>query len=74
MFIVASVSCIYGLGNVHDYEALAIKIQRGEQIKRDQFLRRLTDIQYRRSGIEFKQGMYHVLGDTVEVFLPAATR
>ena len=57
-------------GNVHDYEALAIKIQRGEQIKRDQFLRRLTDIQYRRSGIEFKQGMYHVLGDTVEVFPP----
>ncbi len=70
VLIVASVSCIYGLGNVHDYEALAIKIQRGEQIKRDQFLRRLTDIQYRRSGIEFKQGMYHVLGDTVEVFPP----
>src|SRR3989344_194793 len=70
VLIVASVSCIYGLGNVTDYEALAIKIQRGEPVKRDQFLRRLTDIQYRRSGIEFKQGMFHVLGDTVEVFPP----
>ncbi len=68
--IVASVSCIYGLGNVEDYEALAIKIERGQQIKRDQFLRRLTDIQYRRSGMDFKQGMVHVLGDTVEVFPP----
>src|SRR3989344_718176 len=70
VLIVASVSCIYGLGNVEDYEALAITVQRGEQIKRDAFLRRLTDIQYRRSHMEFKQGMVHVLGDTVEVFPP----
>lgn len=70
VLIVASVSCIYGLGNVTDYEALAIKIKRGDAIQRDTFLRRLTDIQYRRSGMEFKQGMYHVLGDTVEVFPP----
>ncbi|HLD71495.1 MAG TPA: excinuclease ABC subunit UvrB [Candidatus Peribacteraceae bacterium] len=70
VLIVASVSCIYGLGNVTDYEALAITIKCGEPVKRDQFLRRLTDIQYRRSGIEFKQGMFHVLGDTVEVFPP----
>ncbi len=70
VIIVASVSCIYGLGNVEDYEALAITLRRGDQIKRDQMLRRLTDIQYRRSGIEFKQGMYHVLGDTVEIFPP----
>ncbi len=70
VIIVASVSCIYGLGNVEDYEALAIKIEHGQHIKRDQFLRRLTDIQYRRSGMDFTQGMYHVLGDTVEVFPP----
>ncbi len=70
VLIVASVSCIYGLGNVQDYEALAIKVTRGEPVKRDTFLRRLTDIQYRRSGADFKQGMYHVLGDTVEVFPP----
>lgn len=71
VLIVASVSCIYGLGNVEDYEALAIKLERGQQIKRDQLLRRLTDIQYRRSGMDFKQGMYHVLGDTVEIFPPS---
>src|SRR5207245_1970273 len=70
VLIVASVSCIYGLGNVSDYEALAIKLERGQPIKRDQLLRRLTDIQYRRSGNDFKQGMYHALGDTVEIFPP----
>jgi len=71
VLIVASVSCIYGLGSVSDYEALAITLKRGDPIKRDQLLRKLTDIQYRRSGIEFKQGMFHVLGDTVEIFPPA---
>ncbi|MFA5273394.1 MAG: excinuclease ABC subunit UvrB [Candidatus Peribacter sp.] len=70
VLIVASVSCIYGLGNVKDYEALAIHLDKGQPIQRDTLLRRLTDIQYRRSGIEFKQGMYHVLGDTVEIFPP----
>ncbi len=71
VLIVASVSCIYGLGNVEDYEALALKLERGMPIKRDQLLRRLTDIQYRRSGMDFKQGMFHVLGDTVEIFPPS---
>ena len=71
VLIVASVSCIYGLGSVADYEGLAITVRRGEQRKRDTFLRQLTDIQYRRSNIEFKQGMFHVLGDTVEVFPPS---
>jgi len=68
--IVASVSCIYGLGNVSDYEALAIKLERGMPIQRDKLLRRLTDIQYRRSNLEFKQRMFHALGDTVEIFPP----
>jgi len=71
VLIVASVSCIYGLGNVRDYEALAITVKRGEPVQRDKFLRRLTDIQYKRSNLEFKQGMVHVLGDTVEIFPPA---
>lgn len=70
VLIVASVSCIYGLGNVHDYEALAIKLERGQSIQRDQLLRKLTDIQYRRSNMEFKQRMFHALGDTVEIFPP----
>ena len=72
VLIVASVSCIYGLGNVESYEALAVTIKRGEVIQRDKLLRRLTDIQFRRSHLEFKQGMYHVLGDTIEVFPPSA--
>lgn len=72
VLIVASVSCIYGLGNVENYEALAIPLERGQQWKRDTLLRRLTDIQYKRSNMEFKQGMYHVLGDTVEIFPPSA--
>ena len=71
VLIVASVSCIYGLGSVEDYEGLAIKVKRGEQRVRDTFLRELTDIQYKRSNIEFKQGMFHVLGDTVDIFPPS---
>lgn len=70
VLIVASVSCIYGLGDVESYEALAIKLERGQPIQRDKLLRHLTDIQYRRSNMEFKQGMFHVLGDTVEIFMP----
>ena len=72
VLIVASVSCIYGLGNVEDYEALAITLKRGQPLQRDKLLRQLTDIQYRRSSMEFKQGMFHVLGDTVEIFPPGA--
>ena len=70
VLIVASVSCIYGLGNVEDYEALAITLEVGMPMQRDKLLRQLTDIQYTRSSLEFKQGMYHVLGDTVEIFPP----
>jgi excinuclease ABC subunit B len=68
VLIVASVSCIYGLGSVADYEGLAITIKKGERRVRDTFLRELTDIQYKRSNIEFKQGMFNALGDTVDIF------
>lgn len=71
VLIVSSVSCIYGLGDVQDYESLALKITRGMPFQRQRFLRLLTDIQYTRSGMNFKQGMFHVLGDTVEVFPPS---
>lgn len=70
VLIVASVSCIYGLGSVEDYQAFAIEIKRGEERKRDKLLRHLTDIQYNRSQMDFKQGMFHVLGDTLEIFPP----
>jgi excinuclease ABC B subunit len=68
VLIVASVSCIYGLGSVEDYNALAQEIKVGDMIVRDRFLRQLTDLQYTRSNIEFKNGMFHVLGDVVEIF------
>ena len=70
VLIVASVSCIYGLGDVSDYEALSINLECGQQIQRDKLLRKLTDIQYTRSGMEFRQSQFHVLGDTVEIFPP----
>ncbi len=70
VLIVASVSCIYGLGDVESYEALAIHLERGMPVQRDKLIRRLIDIQYRRSSMQFKQGMVHVLGDTIEVFPP----
>lgn len=70
VIIVASVSCIYGLGSVEDYNALAQTIKVGDVIARDRFLRHLTDLQYARSQLEFKNGMFHVLGDTVEIYPP----
>ena len=72
VLIVASVSCIYGLGSVEDYEELAIKLKKGETHKRDKLLRHLTDIQYTRSNMDFKQGMFNVLGDVVEIFPPSS--
>jgi excinuclease ABC subunit B len=72
VLIVASVSCIYGLGDVQSYEALAITIKRGEMIKRDKLLRKLADIQYTRSHLDFKPGMFHVLGDTIEIYPPSS--
>lgn len=70
VLIVASVSCIYGLGDVEDYTSFKIELKVGEERKREKLLRHLTDIQYTRSHMEFKQGMFHVLGDTVEIFPP----
>ncbi len=72
VLIVASVSAIYGLGDVSMYENLAIDLKVGDFVKRDKLLRKLTDLQYTRSHLEFKQGMFHVLGDTVEIFPPSS--
>jgi excinuclease ABC subunit B len=71
VLIVASVSCIYGLGSVEEYGNIAIELKAGKNYKRDKFLRHLTDIQYTRSQLEFRRGMFHVLGDTVEVYPPS---
>ncbi len=68
VLIVASVSCIYGLGNVQDYTALTIDLAKGELRKRDKFLRQLNDIQYERNDTDFSRGKFRVRGDVVEIY------
>ncbi len=66
--IVASVSCIYGIGSPEDYEAMSIKVTCGERRQQDKFVRQLTDIQYQRNDIDFHRGTFRVKGDIVDVF------
>ena len=68
VIIVASVSCIYGIGSVEDYDGLAVSITAGERRVRDKLLRQLTDIQYQRNDIDFHRGAFRVRGDVVDVF------
>lgn len=68
VIIVASVSCIYGLGSPEDYEGLLLFLEGGQQIGREEILKRLVDIQYERNDIEFQSGSFRVRGDCVEVF------
>src|SRR5436190_3163209 len=65
--VVASVSCIYGIGSKEDYEAMVIPIRSAMEMTRDHFLRRLVDLQYTRNDIEFERGQFRVRGDTVEL-------
>ena len=71
VIIVASVSCIYGIGSVEDYDGLSINVEVGERKVRDKFLRQLTDIQYQRNDVDFHRSTFRVRGDVVDVF-PAA--
>ena len=66
--IVASVSCIYGIGSPDDYAEMSITVTRGERRQQDKFVRLLTDIQYQRNDIDFHRGTFRVKGDTVDVF------
>jgi excinuclease ABC subunit B len=68
VLIVASVSCIYGIGSVEDYGEMSVKIQKGETRKRDKLMRHLTDIQYRRNDIDFHRGTFRVRGDVIDIF------
>ena len=68
VLIVASVSCIYGLGNVSDYTAMTVDLKVGETRKRDKMLRQLNDIQYKRNDTSFSRGTFRVRGDTVEIW------
>ncbi len=69
VLIVASVSCIYGLGSREDYEALSEHFKIGQKIKRNELLRRLIKIQYERSDIAFLRGQFKVKGDTIYINL-----
>ncbi len=71
VLIVASVSCIYGLGSPANYLDLSIPLKVGTKIKRDKFLRRLTDLQFTRNDINLQRGTYRVRGDVIE-FIPAS--
>lgn len=68
VIIVASVSCIYGLGSPADYKQMMIRIARGEMLDRDELLRKLVDILYNRNDIEFVRGTFRVRGDVVELW------
>jgi excinuclease ABC subunit B len=66
--IVASVSCIYGLGSPSDYKRMMVRLAKGEVVERDQLLLKLVDIQYQRNDIAFERGKFRVRGDTIEVW------
>jgi excinuclease ABC subunit B len=68
VIIVASVSCIYGIGSVEDYGSMALHVTKGEQRRQDKLIRHLTDIQYQRNDIDFHRSTFRVRGDVLDVF------
>lgn len=69
VIIVASVSCIYGLGSPSEYMAMSVPVEKGQFFVRDEFLRRLVDIQYARNDYDFQRGFFRVRGDVVDIHL-----
>jgi excinuclease ABC subunit B len=68
VIVVASVSCIYGLGTPQEYIDRMVRLRVGEQVERDRLLRRLVDVQYTRNDLNFTRGTFRVRGDTIEIF------
>ena len=68
VIIVASVSCIYGLGSPEDYESMLLMLEKGKSITTDELLKKLVDIRYERNDTEFQRGKFRVRGDTIEIF------
>ena len=66
--IVASVSCIYGLGEPEEYRSFVVTVKKGEEYKRDKLLRRLVDMQYERNDFDFARGKFRIRGDTLEIY------
>ena len=73
VLVVASVSCIYGLGSPEDYRTLVLSLRKGMVKERQEMLRRLVDIQYNRNDMDFQRGTFRVRGDTVEIFPAGST-
>ena len=71
VIIVASVSCIYGMGDPEEYRSQSISLREGQRMDRDELIRRLVDIQYERNDFEPKRGSFRVKGETVEI-VPAS--
>ena len=67
VIVVSSVSCLYGIGNPEDFYENTIKLEKGQVIARNQFLRRLVDSMYARNEVEFKKGTFRVRGDHVDI-------
>ena len=68
VIIVASVSCIYGIGSVDSYSKMTLEIKKGQNINLMEFLRELVELQYKRNNIDFRRGMFRVTGDRVDIF------
>jgi excinuclease ABC subunit B len=68
VIIVASVSCIYGIGSAEWYYGMLIELERGKTLRRDELLRRLVDVRYERNDVDFHRGTFRVRGDVVEIF------
>ena len=73
VIIVASVSCIYGLGDPEEYSTLVLSLRQGECYDRDTVLRKLVDIQYERNDVNFTRGKFRVRGDVLEIFPASGT-
>ncbi len=68
VIVVASVSCIYGLGDPDAYFGMIMFVEPGQKMKREELLKRLVELQYERSNIEFDRGKFRVRGDVVEIY------
>ncbi len=68
VILVASVSCIYGLGSPSNYSRMAVNLTVGQEVERDDLLRQLTQMQYARNNLDFRRGTFRVRGDVVEIF------
>lgn len=68
VIIIASVSCIYGLGNPEEYRDLVVSVRVGMEMDRSELLKKLVDVQYTRNDIDFRRGTFRVRGDVVEIF------